>query len=40
MSFYGDTHVAYEGEFDLSESPSIQKWIARIQANSKYIGIE
>ena len=40
ISLYGYTHVAYEGGFDLSEYPSIQKWIVRIQANSRYIGME
>jgi len=37
ISLYGYTHVAHEGGFDLSEYPSIQRWIARIQANPKYI---
>jgi len=39
ISLYGYTHVADEGGFDLSEYPSIQQWIARIQANPKYIGM-
>jgi glutathione S-transferase len=40
ISLYGYTHVANEGGFDLSEYPSIQQWIARIQANPKYIDME
>ncbi|AAZ24648.1 putative glutathione S-transferase [Colwellia psychrerythraea 34H] len=40
ISLYGYTHVADEGGFELSEYPSIQQWIARIQANPKYIGME
>jgi len=34
----GYSHVAHEGGFDLSEYPSIQQWIGRIQSNSKYVG--
>lgn len=33
-------HVAHEGGFDLSEYPSIQQWIEKIQSNPKYIGME
>ena len=40
ISLYGYTHVAYEGGFDLTEYPSIQKWIVRIKADPKYIGME
>ena len=40
ISLYGYTHVADEGGFELSEYPSIEQWIARIQANPKYIGME
>lgn len=39
ISLYGYTHVADEGGFELSQYPSIQQWIARIQANPKYIGM-
>ena len=39
ISLYGYTHVASEGGFELSEYPSIQKWIARIQSNDQYIGM-
>jgi glutathione S-transferase len=40
ISLYGYTHVAHEGGFDLSEYPSILKWIERIQSHPKYIGME
>ena len=40
ISLYGYTHVAHEGGFDLSEYPSIQQWIEKIQSNPKYIGME
>lgn len=40
VSLYGYTHVAHEGGFNLKEYPAIQKWINRIQAHPKYIGME
>ena len=40
VSLYGYTHVAHEGGFNLIEYPAIQKWINRIQAHPKYIGME
>ncbi|MGL1958259.1 MAG: glutathione S-transferase family protein [Colwellia sp.] len=40
ISLYGYTHVAHEGGFNLSEYPSILKWIDRIQSNPKYIDME
>ena len=40
VSLYGYTHVAHEGGFNLKEYPAIQKWINRIQAHPKYIGLE
>jgi glutathione S-transferase len=39
ISLYGYTHVASEGGFELSEYPSIQKWVDSIQSNDKYIGM-
>ncbi len=39
ISLYGYTHVAYEGGFDLSLYPSIERWLMRIQAHPKYIGM-
>jgi len=32
--------IEHEGGFDLSEYPSIQQWIDRIQSHSKYVGME
>ena len=39
ISLYGYTHVAGEGGFDLANYPAIQAWIARIQAQPRYIGM-
>lgn len=39
ISLYGYTHVAHEGGFDLSEYPAIQAWIARIQAQPRYVAM-
>ena len=39
VSLYGYTHVAYEGGFDLSFYPAIQKWIKQIQSHPKYVGM-
>ena len=32
ISIYGYTHVAEEGEFDLSQYPSVQAWVDRVTA--------
>ena len=40
VSLYGYTHVAHEGGFNLLEYPAIQKWLNRIQAHPKYIGMK
>ena len=40
ISLYGYTHVAHEGGFNLLEYPAIQKWLNRIQAHPKYIGMK
>lgn len=39
ISLYGYTHVAHEGGFDLSLYPSVERWLMRIQAHPKYIGM-
>ncbi|MFK7732452.1 MAG: glutathione S-transferase family protein [Pseudomonadales bacterium] len=39
ISLYGYTHVADEGGFDLASYPSIQSWLARIQAEPNYIAM-
>jgi glutathione S-transferase len=40
ISLYGYTHVAHEGGFDLSGYPAIRAWLARIQAEPRYVGME
>ena len=40
ISLYGYTHVAHEGGFDLSQYPSIQQWLARIESHPRYIGMD
>lgn len=39
IAFYAYTHVANEGEFDLTEFPAIQAWLNRIEAQPRYISI-
>lgn len=39
ISLYGYTHVADEGGFDLTNYPSINAWIERIQATPNYVGM-
>ena len=39
IALYGYTHVAHEGGFDLSQYPAIERWVQRIQAESKYVGM-
>ena len=39
ISLYGYTHVAHEGGFDLAHYPNIQKWLQKVQAHPKYIGM-
>jgi glutathione S-transferase len=40
ISLYAYTHVAHEGGFDLSGYPGIQAWLARIQSEPRYVGME
>lgn len=40
ISLYAYTHVAHEGGFDLSGYPGIQAWLARIQSDPRYVGME
>jgi len=40
IALYGYTHVAHEGGFDLSLYPSIEQWIARIQALPSYVSMD
>jgi glutathione S-transferase len=39
IGLFAYTHVADEGEFDLSEFPAIQAWIKRVQAQPGHISI-
>lgn len=39
ISLYAYTHVAHEGGFDLSAYPAIGKWIARIEGQENYFGM-
>ncbi|MCL2913255.1 glutathione S-transferase family protein [Shewanella corallii] len=40
ISLYAYTHVAHEGGFDLVNYPGIQAWIARMQAQPGYVGMQ
>lgn len=39
IGLFAYTHVADEGEFDLTKFPAIQKWIDRVKFQHNYIGI-
>jgi len=39
ISLYAYTHVALEGGFDLSAYPAIGQWIARIEGQKNYFGM-
>lgn len=36
---YAYTHVAEEGEFDLSGYPAIREWFKRVEGQEGYVGI-
>lgn len=36
VTLFAYTHVAHEGEYDLSQFPNIQKWLERVQASPGY----
>ena len=40
ITLYAYTHVAHEGEFDLSRHPSITSWLARVKAQPGYVAID
>ena len=40
IALYGYTHLAGEGGFDLSDFPAIGAWIARVQAQPGYLGVD
>jgi glutathione S-transferase len=39
IALYAYTHVAHEGEFDLSKYPGINAWMARVASQSKHVTI-
>ncbi len=39
IALYAYTHVADEGEFDLSRFPSIRRWLSRVESQSGYTPI-
>ncbi|HLN06867.1 MAG TPA: glutathione S-transferase C-terminal domain-containing protein, partial [Acidimicrobiales bacterium] len=39
ISLYAYTHVAHEGDFDLSGYPSIRAWLARVEAQPGHVPI-
>ncbi len=40
IALYAYTHVAHEGEFDLSRYPNITSWLARVKAQPGYVAID
>ncbi len=40
IALYAYTHVAHEGEFDLSRYPHITAWLARVKAQPRHVSIE
>jgi len=39
IALYAYTHVAHEGDFDLSGYPSIRAWLARVEAQPGHVPI-
>ncbi|HMN52395.1 MAG TPA: glutathione S-transferase family protein [Xanthobacteraceae bacterium] len=40
LALYAHTHVAHEGDFDLSGFPALRRWLARIEGNPGHVGID
>ena len=40
IALYAYTHVAHEGEFDLSKYPSINAWMARVASQPRHVSIK
>jgi glutathione S-transferase len=40
ISLYAYTHVAHEGEFDLTTYPAIRSWLERVQAQPGHVPID
>ncbi len=39
IALYAYTHVAHEGEFDLSKYPAVTAWLARVRAQPRHVPI-
>ena len=39
IALYAYTHVAHEGNFDLSRFPNVQRWLERVAAQPRYVPI-
>lgn len=39
IGLYAYTHVAHEGDFDLTPYPAIRRWLKRVAAQPGYLGI-
>jgi glutathione S-transferase len=40
IALYAYTHVAHEGDFDLSRFPALQRWLHRIKSQRGYVGMD
>ncbi|MDR6954726.1 glutathione S-transferase [Ancylobacter sp. 3268] len=40
IALYAHTHVADEGDFDLSAFPAVRRWLARVAAQPGHVGME
>jgi len=40
ISLYAYTHVAHEGDFDLSGYPAIRSWLGRVAAQPDHVPID
>ena len=39
IALYGYTHVAHEGDFDLSHYPHVQAWLTRVESQSGHVAM-
>lgn len=39
IALYGYTHVAHEGDFDLSRYPHVQAWLARVESQPGHVSM-
>jgi glutathione S-transferase len=40
VSLFAYTHIAHEGEYDLSRFPNVQNWLDRVKASPGFCGME